>query len=150
MTQFKTLLVPTDFEPASEAAIETAIQLATAFGGTIRLVHSYEIPVGASLGAPVAPFGDYTPELERISREALEAQAAKYKAKLASIETRLRVGIPWREILGAAEEEHADVIVMGTHGRHGLPHALLGSVAEKIVRMSPIPVLTVRAATKSP
>jgi nucleotide-binding universal stress UspA family protein len=149
MTQFKTILVPTDFEPASDVAIETAIQLATAFGGSIRLVNSYEIPMGASLGAPVAPFVDYTPMLERISREALDAQSSKYKTKFAAIDTVLRCGVPWREILAAAEEHHADVIVMGTHGRHGLPHALLGSVAEKIVRLSPIPVLTVRAAPKS-
>jgi nucleotide-binding universal stress UspA family protein len=146
MTQFKTILVPTDFEPASDAAIETAIQLATAFGGSIRLVNSYEIPMGVSLGPAVAPFVNYTPMLEKISREALDAQAGKYKMKFERIDTVLRCGVPWREILAAAEEDHADTIVMGTHGRHGLPHALLGSVAEKVVRLSPIPVMTVRAA----
>jgi nucleotide-binding universal stress UspA family protein len=149
MTHFKTILVPTDFEPASDAAIDTAIELATAFDGTIRLTHSYEIPVGANLGAPVALFADYTPMLEKISREALDAQASKYKARFSRIDTVLRCGITWREILAAAEEDRADLIVMGSHGRHGLPHALLGSVAEKVVRLSPIPVLTVRAATKS-
>jgi nucleotide-binding universal stress UspA family protein len=64
--------------------------------------------------------------------------------KLPQAKAILRSGVPWREILSAVEDVAADLVVMGTHGRRGVSHALLGSVAEKIVRLSPVPVLTVR------
>ena len=61
----------------------------------------------------------------------------------------LECGAPWREILRVVEETKPDLVVMGTHGRRGLGHALIGSVAEKLVRMSPAPVLTVRPRAKA-
>jgi len=60
--------------------------------------------------------------------------------------TVLRTGVPWEEILDTAKKLDVGLIVMGTHGRRGLPRAILGSVAEKVVRLSPVPVLTVRGA----
>ncbi len=86
-----------------------------------------------------------TDELAKAAKKELEASMtlAKTKANYSNIEPLLASGPPWEQILQVAKERGADLIVMGTHGRRGLSHALLGSVAEKVVRISPIPVLTV-------
>jgi len=81
-------------------------------------------------------------------REAAEAQLdralAELRKELPAAGSVLSLGTPWHEIRAAIEATHSDLVVMGTHGRHGVSHALLGSVAEKVVRTSPVPVLTVR------
>jgi len=83
--------------------------------------------------------------LETRPCERCAAAVARLGDRIETVATALRSGRPWEEILAAAREGNADLIVIGTHGRKGLPRALLGSVAEKVVRMSPVPVLTVRA-----
>ena len=74
------------------------------------------------------------------------AEAIKDRAKAAGLSTRwvLKTGVPHAEIVGAAAEEHADLIVIGTHGRGGIDRALLGSVTDRVVRLAPCPVVTVR------
>jgi nucleotide-binding universal stress UspA family protein len=84
--------------------------------------------------------------LETIARSLLDQLSRRCSAKGVSVETRLLWGTPYREILSCSQREKADLIVMGTHGRTGLEHLLLGSVAEKTVRLSSCPVLTVRSS----
>jgi nucleotide-binding universal stress UspA family protein len=138
------ILVPTDFGDPAAKALDIAVELAKKYGATITLLHVYEIPVYPYPGA-VVEFDLVTPV-----REAAQSQlTAAYEAlKLRGAEARseLRFGVPWREILDLAEHRKADLIVMGTQGRRGVMRALLGSVAEKVVRLSPVPVLTVRDA----
>ena len=74
----------------------------------------------------------------------IAARAAALAAEGVTARAVVRAGVPWREIVHLAAEEHADMIVMGTQGRTGLEHLLLGSVAERVVRTAPCPVLTVR------
>jgi nucleotide-binding universal stress UspA family protein len=82
-------------------------------------------------------------ELEKASITALEGVVARSRRPGVNLETQLRQGAPWREIDEAAKQLKVDLVVMATHARKGLARALLGSVAEKVVRTAPCPVLTV-------
>lgn len=145
MTLPKTILVPHDFGTGSEHALTYAVELAKALGSEIVVMHAYEIPmIGFPDGALVA-----TPELA--SRVLEGANTGLKKA----VDTHVHAGVPlkgvvkqgptWQTIIETATELGAGMIVMGTHGRHGLPRALLGSVAEKVVRAAHCPVLTVHS-----
>jgi nucleotide-binding universal stress UspA family protein len=138
----RSILCPTDFGESSKGAIDAAIDLAKLCDASVTLVHVYEAPVYP--GPPFMPLMDEGPAVEKAVRAALDAAVASAKTKLPGILGMLRRGRTWEEILAAAKETHADLIVMGTHGRKGLPHAILGSVAEKVVRLSPVAVMTVR------
>jgi nucleotide-binding universal stress UspA family protein len=137
---FRHILVPTDFSQASEKAEEAAVALARAFGARLSLLHVWSLPNM-----------DYTDVLswpvdamEAAAREGLAAAHARASQLYANTEAILRAGRPWKCILDEVRERNVDLIVMATHGRQGFPRVLLGSVAEKIVRLSPVPVLTLR------
>jgi nucleotide-binding universal stress UspA family protein len=129
------ILVAHDFGEASSGALAYAIELAETLKARITIVHAYDIPV---YGFPegLALTADTLGRIESATRQALEGV--------------LRQGPAWSEIVAAAAETKADLVVIGTHGRRGLAHALLGSVAEKVVRAAPCPVLTVRGSGRSP
>ena len=142
----KTILVPTDFGEASEHAVEYALELAKALGSEVVLMHAFEIPaVGFPDGAMIAT-ADMTNRVLEGAQVGLERQAAQYEGSGVGMRTIVKQGDAWRSIIAAAEELGSDLIVMGTHGRRGLPRALLGSVAEKVVRTAHCPVLTVHKA----
>jgi nucleotide-binding universal stress UspA family protein len=144
MLPFKKILVPVDFGEPSNHALEVAIELAKRFDGTLTLVHTWEIPAYGYAGMEAVPMDLLTP-LESVASEELESLLAKTRAELPATTAILKRGIPWREILSVIDETRPDVVVMGTHGRRGVGRALLGSVAEKVVRTSPVAVLTVHA-----
>jgi nucleotide-binding universal stress UspA family protein len=139
----KHILVPVDFSVLSAQAVDYAVELAKALGAKITLLHAYEPP---AIGYPdTAGLALEVAEACRRSAEtALDTEARERAASGLSLTHELRQGPAWIEIVEAAKERGADLIVMGTHGRGGLSHFLLGSVAERVVRSSPIPVLTVR------
>jgi nucleotide-binding universal stress UspA family protein len=144
MADLKRILVPTDFTDTSDRAVDWAIRLATRLGGSLTLMHAYEIPViGFPDGAIIA-----TPEIAaRIadaSRGALDAAVEKRRGAGIPIDGLLREGVAWEAINAVADEIDADFIVIGTHGRRGLSRALLGSVAENVVRTAHRPVVTIR------
>jgi nucleotide-binding universal stress UspA family protein len=143
----KRILVPTDFGDAAGKALDVAVDLAKKYSASITLLHVYEIPVYPYPGALV-DFDFVTPIREAAQKELASAFDA---LKLRGVEARaeLLYGVPWSAILEVAENGKADLIVIGTHGRRGVMHALLGSVAEKVVRLSPVPVLTVRGPEAS-
>jgi len=136
-----TLLVAVDFEEASRRAIELAKQMAAPLGAKLALIHVYTLPVYTYPGLEPSILPGFHGEVTTAARRALEGLAEEVGVP----DVVLREGDPVVEILAAAREWGATMIVMGTHGRHGLAHALLGSVAEKIIRQSEVPVLTVRA-----
>jgi nucleotide-binding universal stress UspA family protein len=147
MIALKQILVPTDFSDPSGVALQYARALADNFGASLHLLHVLDeryLSWAASEGF-VPPVGvDIRAEAERGAREDLhklltDAERAKYQARLV-----LLVGGPFVEIVRYAKEQNIDLIVMGTHGRGLIAHMLLGSVAEKVVRKAPCPVLTVR------
>jgi nucleotide-binding universal stress UspA family protein len=144
MRAFKHILVPTDFEPASSQAMEIAASLARVFEGKVTLLHVWEIPDYPNLDFMLdsGPIARAEEAAVRRLAEALEI----LKTLAPSAAAKLKTGPAGRGILDVIEELAPDLVVMGTHARRGLEHALLGSVAEKVVRLSDVPVLTVHAA----
>lgn len=145
----KTILVPTDFGDASEAALDQALELAKALKADVVLLHCFEIPlVGFPDGAMVVT-AELTDRIVQGAQSALDEAVQARKGSGVSLRPLLKQGDPWRTALAVAEEVGAGLIVMGTHGRRGLPRALIGSVAEKLVRTSPVPVMSVHAPVVS-
>jgi nucleotide-binding universal stress UspA family protein len=138
------ILVPTDFGEAAAKAVDFAIDLAKKYGATITLLHVYEVPIYPYPGT-LADIDFVTPIREAAQKE-LDSAFDALKLRGGEARAELLYGVPWSAILDTAANQKADLIVMGTHGRKGVMHALLGSVAEKVVRLSPVPVLTVRSS----
>ena len=142
--QFKTILVATDFSQTSEHALEYARALATSFGGTLHLLHVVPDPVIASAWSEAYAY-DLTALGERLRLDAERQLAEKAQTiRDVAVTTEALVGRPAAIIALTAAERGADLIVMGTHGRSGVTHFFMGSVAERVVRSAPCPVLTVR------
>lgn len=139
MLSFRTILHPTDFSECSNYAFQVACTLARDPGARLVLVH-----VTSNLVVAV-PFVTIPPDPVDI-REQLQKQLAALQPSEPGlqVERHLREGDPATEILRLAQETHADLVVMGTHGRTGLGRLLVGSVAEQVLRKAPCPVLTVR------
>jgi nucleotide-binding universal stress UspA family protein len=147
MTQIQTILVPVDFSDHSAKALDLAADVAKAFGGaTVHLLHCYQIqPVG------VSPYGIVLPEsLDRDIRDAASRQLDDWREKVTArglkAEVHLSSMFPSVAIEETAAEIGADLIVMGTRGLSGIKHVLLGSVAERTLRVAPCPVLTVKVS----
>lgn len=140
----RSLLVPTDFSAAADAALDYAMALAQKIGAHVTLLHTYEIPMlGFPDGALLAT-ADIVGRIVSAAEAALDAILAKRENRGVVLTSLLKTGEPRETIHAVAKDLGADLIVMGTHGRRGLSRALLGSVAEYIVRTSSLPVLTVR------
>jgi universal stress protein A len=139
------ILHPTDFSDCAAGAQATAVDLAQKLGGEIMLLHVLvETPLygeGMLSGPRVQRVYDAQ---RKWAGEALEARAAELRGRGVKTSWRANAGVPFEEIVKIAGEERADMIVMGTHGRSGLNRVLLGSVAERVIRGAPCPVLTVR------
>ena len=143
MLSIRKILVPIDFTETSDKALDFALELAQKLDASVTAMHSYEIPVlGFPDGALVATF-DVAARVQEAAQKGLDAAVAPRAAKGAKIKAVLREGNAYEEILALAEEEKSDFIVIGTHGRRGLARALLGSVAENVIRTSKLPVLTI-------
>lgn len=145
MTYPKTILVPTDFGEPSEAALDTAIEYAKAFGSEIVVMHAFEIPVvGFPDGAMIAT-AELTARILEGAQLGLDRQIKSREGCGVTIRGMVKQGDPYRMVNDTADEVGAGLIALGTHGRKGLSRALLGSVAEKVVRTAHVPVLTVHS-----
>lgn len=144
MIALKAVLVPTDFSDCSEAAVRYGRALAEAFGASLHLLHVVQDPYKQAWGTEgfAAPVTDVIAQWESQARTRLEEIAASCGPVRTTVAT--RVGSPFYDIALYASEMNVDLIVLGTHGRGPIGHMLLGSVAERIVRRAPCPVLTVR------
>jgi nucleotide-binding universal stress UspA family protein len=140
----KSILVPTDFSESAAAALEYAVTLAEKVGATITLLHSYEIPIVGFPDGALVPTADIAARITNAAQDGLDATVAKYKGLGIELRPMLETGDAREVIPAIAEKVDADLIVMGTHGRRGLSRALLGSVAEAVVRTATRPVLTLR------
>jgi nucleotide-binding universal stress UspA family protein len=144
MSEYRLILCPVDFSKPSQRALETALDLAARLGAELRVIHVYQLPASALPEGVVETPADIEAVLEgRLTKE-LAAFVKPASAQGVKITTGVCEGMPYVEIVEAADELGADLIVMGTHGRTGLAHLLLGSVAERVLRISNVPVLTVR------
>jgi len=142
------LLVPIDFGESSNEALATAVELSLKLGANLTLVHVYEIPAYVYSGMTYATADLFAP-IEEAARNHLDETLAKVKERIPEARGVLRRGVPAQEILAVIEQAHPDLVVMGTHGRQGVSRVLLGSVAERIIRLSTVPVLTVRGAKRA-
>lgn len=144
------ILVPTDFNETAERVLDYAVALATKLGARIHVVHVIGIPAYGIPEIGVALTSTMMDSLVRGNQAALDRLVDPRRGQAPFGEVMLRTGDARDMILQAAEEVHADLIVMGTHGRRGVSRALLGSVAEMIVRTARCPVLTVRTKAVVP
>ena len=153
MHKIDRILVPSDFSEDSTRALEYAEDFARMFGAEIVVLHVDQILAPIAIGP--APGAGYDPSAMAAVGKIAEEQRALAQRELDRIVKKLqdeglrargllRSGAPFVEIVTAAQKENAGLIVMGTHGRSALAHILMGSVAERVVRKAPCPVLTVR------
>ena len=140
MTPIHRIVCPIDFSPASANALRVAIDYARAFKAEIHAVHAYQLSAYAS------PNSDLARDLEEQIRKEVETFLATVETHGVPVKMALRLGVPYVEIVEAARELNAELVVMGTTGKTGLQHLLLGSVAERVVRTADVPVLSVRYA----
>ncbi|TWU12747.1 hypothetical protein CA54_15720 [Symmachiella macrocystis] len=145
MINLKRILVATDFSEHSNVAVKYATALAQAFDSEVILCHVVEAP---DLISQIPPTGEgyFPPNFQEQQREAAEKECAKIIADSGIKNGRSLIveGSAFFEVIRAAKAEDVDLVIVGTHGRGAIAHVLLGSVAEKIVRKAPCPVLTVR------
>ena len=138
------ILVPLDFSEHAAAILEWAVHLAEQHKSTVVLMHAYHLPVefqqmeGAYLPA------EFWTQVKSEAQKTLEGHAAGIRRKGITVEVVVAEGYPATAIEEEAARTQADLIVIGTHGRTGLKHLLLGSVAERVVQKAPCPVLTVK------
>ena len=146
MIALMNVLVQTDFSETSHSALRYGKALAAAFGATLHVVHIVEEPYGQPWAVEAYGFSLAALQDEWIKdakRRLAESLSAEEQATLHAVTTTV-LGHPVMEILRYAKDHAIDLIVMGTHGRGPLGHVVLGSVAERVVRKAPCPVLTVR------
>jgi nucleotide-binding universal stress UspA family protein len=144
MKTISKILAPVDFSDASLRALDDAIDLAAKLGASVVVMHAYEIPVVGLLpeGAIIAT-AEQAARIASIAEDSLRETVESRANRGVKIESVLREGPAWQEIDAVADQIGADLIVLGTHGRRGILRALLGNVAEKVVRTAHQPVLTI-------
>jgi nucleotide-binding universal stress UspA family protein len=141
---FQRIVVPTDFSECAEKAWDLARRVAVTLGSEIVLIHVYIEPPVYGDPPAVDPAWRVYLETQKWVAEELERWAAPVREQGLTVRTGVRTGTPYQEIVAVATEEPADLVIMGTHGRGGMSRLLLGSVAERVIRFAPCPVLTVR------
>lgn len=153
MPVMKNILVPLDFSECSEAALPYAAALAQKYKAKITLLHVVSTHIYMGAGSELVYWEQILSSMEEEAHKMLATIFSPTERALLQLKERVVHGIPFAVILEEAKSGEADLIVMATHGRTGLSHAVMGSVAERIVRLSPIPVLIIRPAghsSKSP
>jgi nucleotide-binding universal stress UspA family protein len=140
MSASRIILAPTDFSELAARAVAYAFELARARGDKVHILHVFSVPAypgGLAVGVDIV-----TP-IEQAAKRALAMEADKYASHPEFGGVILEMGDPRESIVRHAKLLASDMIVMGTHGRSGFRHLLLGSVAERVVRTSPCPVVVV-------
>ena len=139
------ILVPTDFSDHADRAFNYAAELAGLYRASLVIGHVYAVPIVYAAGEPIAPATPPGPaEIEAELDAGLQALVQRARdAGATDVSVAITGGEAAHEIVRVAREQGADLIVMGTHGRTGLRHLVLGSIAEKVVRLAECPVLTV-------
>jgi nucleotide-binding universal stress UspA family protein len=147
MAKIKRILVPIDFSKTSLKALDYAVDFAKPLGAEVHALFVvepiyYAVPdlAGAAAGATVG----LIEEQRQSGRQQLERLKARYARRHVKLRTLLQTGTPYQVIVDTAKSIKADMIVMSTHGRTGMTHLLVGSVAERVVRAASCPVLTIR------
>jgi universal stress protein A len=149
MKPFQKILVPVDFSPHSEQAVRVAADIARRYDGSLDVVYVYE-PITYSVpeGYMLLSQEQFDDIFESFREQLATVKAMAEASGAPRVETHLLEGPAAAMICATAEEKQFDQIVMGTHGRGGLRHLFLGSVAERVLRLAPCPVLTIKAPSQ--
>lgn len=140
------ILAPVDFSEVSQYSLDAAASLASQLGASVVILHSVEpVYFAGTMFGPEINVPHLVEEQRRAAKSAMETMLKRMEKKGVRAVGMVETGVPQDVILKTAAAKKCDLIVMGTHGRSGVTHMLLGSVAEKIVRSATCPVLTVRA-----
>ena len=145
MITLGTILVPHDFSPTSEAALRRAVALAKAAKGRIHLLHAYAWPIRGVLPYDMTIPAGVADAIRAGIEEKLEELRAGVEREGVPATAEASPDTPVDAIVGAAEKRATGLVVIGTRGHTGLKHVLLGSVAERTLRLAPCPVLTVKS-----
>jgi len=145
MSKFSTILAAIDFSDSSDNAFQMALSMAKSFSARLLVLHVITEPVDLrGFYVPHISFAKLEEEIEEGAKKMMESFCRQNMHDFKNFESLLVSGLPYEQIIAQADEKSADLIVIGTHGRAGLDHVLFGSTAEKVVRKSKVPVLTVR------
>jgi len=143
--KLETILFPTDFSPGSDIAARYARDLAAQYAAELIVIHVYyDVIEGTGWYAPQIPLHELSDEVEQSAKEQLRMFCEANFSGMTHVTQRVLKGVAYQEIQKAAEEQKADLIIVGTHGRTGFDRVLFGSTAERVVRGASCPVLTVR------
>jgi nucleotide-binding universal stress UspA family protein len=146
---WKSICCPIDFSDASRAAMEVAVDLARRFGATLTLLHAYPVPGYTFPDGSVVASPRMLQELaDQAAKHVADWKREAEELGAPTVHGETLVGDPAGEIVSYARERGVDLLVLGTHGRTGLEHALMGSIAERVVRRARCPVLTVHPAAR--
>ena len=142
----KHFLIPHDFSPYADQALTYAIDLGKALQAQLTLLHIIQsLPLAVGIGDASTTLADsYLQELESEPNQRLEEARQRVHEAGLPCDVIVLHGVPFQTIIEVADDRDIDLIIMGTHGRTGLAHVLMGSVAEKVMRLAPCPVLIVR------
>ena len=144
MTTIQHILCPVDFSPESNHALKYGINLAKKLGAEVHIAHVFDIPAFALPDGAIMASPEFATKIMNAAQDQLDALEKAHSDSGVKIHCRLMQGVPSEGINQLCEVSNADLVVMGTHGRAGISHFLLGSVTERVVRTSKIPVLTIR------
>jgi universal stress protein A len=145
MKDFSTILVAVDFSDSSDNAFQMAMSMALKYSARLIILHVINEPIDLrGFYVPHISFEKLEEEIEEGAEKMMQSFCRQHISDFTDFETLIVPGMPYEQILEQAEKKAAELIVLGTHGRAGLDHVLFGSTAEKVVRKSILPVLTVR------
>jgi nucleotide-binding universal stress UspA family protein len=145
MDVFQRILCATDFSETAEVAWDVACEMARLHRAELMLIHVFiELPLYSMAEIPGPAVSQIWDDQQAWVKKALDERVAAARTTGLDVRAVLKTGAPASAIADTAAEEHADLIVIGTHGRTGLNRLVIGSVAERVVRSAPCPVLTVK------
>jgi nucleotide-binding universal stress UspA family protein len=149
MSSFQSILVSVDLVDTSDKVLDFAVDFAAKLGARITVLHVYSLPVYNLPDGSFVPTAEVANGIAEAARRQLDATVARYSDRGITVASLLRNGSPQQDIVDVANEISADLIVLGTHGRGALGRALLGSVAQTVVRNAKQPVITIRNTTEA-
>jgi nucleotide-binding universal stress UspA family protein len=142
--QIRKILVPTDFSDSAQRALEHAVAWAKTFRAEIHLLHAYQLPIQIGVGEPVALPQEFFDQMRARAQSRLDELRTKLESDGLVVHAHITADAASSAIVESADQLGADLIVMGTRGLTGMKHILLGSVAERTVRLAHCPVMTVK------
>jgi nucleotide-binding universal stress UspA family protein len=144
MSKYKHILVPVDLSAASDAVILSAIDMGNALQAALHIIHVHKVHAGNLVEGGMEDADALTTREATKLKKTLDEYITKYAKAGITMTTAIYSGEPYVEILQAADKTSADMIIMGTHGRTGVAHLVIGSVAENVLRHARVPVMAIR------